>query len=164
MSFHPFTDDEENQLIDELNAAEQRVSSIAATATPTLASTLTEFFNLYPNANPSVIIPTAKAYAAGTMDEKTSKDFLANVTLKSIQDSLKNYKPPKKKSWFERNVSDKAKGAVRWGQAGLQWTQDVGQGIAGWAGTQAMSAVGMVSETAQTGNVDLTPSVIPKAP
>jgi hypothetical protein len=164
MPFNPFTDDEENQLIDELNAAEQRVASIAATATPTLAETVTEFFNLYPNASPWVAIPTAKAYAAGTMDEKTAKDFLASVTLKSMQDMMKNYKPPKKKSWFERNVSDKAKGAVRWGQAGLQWTQDVGQGIVGWAGTQAMSAVGMVSETAQTGNVDLTPSVIPKAP
>lgn len=160
----PFTSDEEDQLIGELDAAEQRIASIAATATPTLAETVTEFFNLYPNANPWIAIPTAKAYAAGAMDEKTAKDFLSNVTLKSIQDSLRNYKPPKKKSWFERNVADKAKGAVRWGQAGLSWTQDVGQGIAGWAETQAMAAIGMAGQTAQTGNVNLTPTVIPKQP
>ena len=161
----PFTKTEEDQIDDENDAANQRVILTNATVTPQLSDYITDFYKTYPDANFNVLIPTAKAYAEGVMDEKTAKDFLGSVTLKAITDKFRNYKPPKKKSWFERNVSNKARGAFRWGQAGVNWTLDVGQGGAGYVGTTIMSGVQQAfGQAASTGTVDLTPTVVPKSP
>lgn len=161
----PFTKTEEDQIDDENDAANQRVILTNSTVTPQLSDYITDFYKTYPDANFNVLIPTAKAYAEGVMDEKTAKDFLASVTLKSIQDKLRDYKPPKKKSWFERNVSDKAKGALRWGQAGVNYVPDVVSGAAGYVGTTIMSGVQQAfGQATSTGTVDLTPTVVPKSP
>lgn len=161
----PFTKTEEDQIDDENDAANQRVILTNSTVTPQLSDYITDFYKTYPDANFNVLIPTAKAYAEGVMDEKTAKDFLSSVTLKSIQDKLRNYKPPKKKSWFERNVSDKAKGALRWGQAGVNYVPDVVSGAAGYVGTTIMSGVQQAfGQATSTGTVDLTPTVVPKSP
>jgi hypothetical protein len=161
----PFTKTEEDQIDDENDAANQRVILTNATVTPQLSDYITDFYKTYPDANFNVLIPTAKAYAEGVMDEKTAKDFLGSVTLKAITDKFRNYKPPKEKSWFERNVSNKARGAFRWGQAGVNWTLDVGQGGAGYVGTTIMSGIQQAfGQAASTGTVDLTPTVVPKSP
>lgn len=162
---YPFTQDEEDQIADENDAYEQRVILTTQTVTPQLSDYITDFYKTYPDANFNVLIPAAKAYAAGAMDEKNAKDFLSSVTLKSIQDKLRNYKPPKKKSWYERNVSDKARGALRWGQAGVNYFPDVVSGAAGYVGTTIMSGVQQVfGQAVSTGTVDLTPTVAPKSP
>lgn len=161
----PFTKTEEDQIDDENDAANQRVILTNSTVTPQLSDYITDFYKTYPDANFNVLIPTAKAYAEGVMDEKTAKDFLASVTLKSIQDKLRDYKPPKKKSWFERNVSDKARGALRWGQAGVNYVPEVFSGAAGYVGTTIMSGVQQAfGQATSTGTVDLTPTVVPKSP
>ena len=161
----PYTVKEEDDIIYENEVSEQRIVSGSATATQQLADAVTDFYKTYPDLNFNVLIPTAKAYAAGAMDEKSAKDFMGQVTLTSIQDMLKNYKPPKKKSWFERNVSDKARGVLRWGQAGVQYTSDVAQGAAGYVGTAVMSGVQQAfGQAATTGTIDLQPTVIPKNP
>ena len=161
----PFTKTEEDQIADENDASNQRVILATSTATPKLADAVTDFYKTYPDLNWFVLIPTAKAYASGAMDEKTAKDFMKEVTLKELQDRMKNYKPPKKKSWFERNVSDKAKGALRWAQAGVNYVPDVVSGVAGYAGTTIMSGVQQAfGQAASTGTVDLTPTVVPKTP
>ena len=159
----PYTVKEEDDIIYENEASEQRIVSGSATATQQLADAVTDFYKTYPDLNWFVLIPTAKAYAAGAMDEKSAKDFMEQVTLTGIQDMLKNYKPPKKKSWFERNVSDKAKGALRWAQGGVQYTSDVVSGGLGYAGTTISSGIQQAfGQAASTGTVDLTPTVIPK--
>ena len=159
----PYTVKEEDDIIYENEVSEQRIVSGSATATQQLADAVTDFYRTYPDLNFNVLIPTAKAYAAGAMDEKSAKDFMEKVTLTGIQDMLKNYKPPKKKSWWERNVSDKARGALRWGQAGVQYTADVAQGAAGYVGTTIMSGIQQISgQATSTGTIDLTPTVIPK--
>jgi hypothetical protein len=161
----PFTQNEEDQILDDNDASEQRVITVSTTVTPNLADAVTDFYKTYPDLTPWVLSPTAKAYASGAMDEKYAKDFLEKVTLKAIQDRVKNYKPPKKKSWFERNVSDKAKGALRWAQGGLQFVPDVVTGAAGYAGTTIMSGIQQAfGQAVSTGEVDLTPTVIPKNP
>ena len=161
----PYTLKEEDDIIYDNEVSEQRIVSGTSTATQQLSDAVTDFYKTYPDVNFNVLIPTAKAYAAGAMDEKMSKDFLGKITLTSIQDMLKNYKPPKKKSWFERNVADKARGALRWGQGGVQYTSDVVSGVAGYAGTTIMSGIQQAfGQAASTGTVDLTPTVVPKNP
>ena len=73
----PFTQNEEDQILDDNDASEQRVITVSTTATPKLADAVTDFYKTYPDLTPWVLIPTAKAYAAGVMDEKSSKDFLS---------------------------------------------------------------------------------------
>jgi hypothetical protein len=159
----PYTVKEEDDIIYENEVSEQRIVSGSATATQQLADAVTDFYKTYPDLNWFVLIPTAKAYAAGAMDEKSAKDFMGQVTLTGIQDMLKNYKPPKKKSWWERNVSDKARGALRWAQGGVQYTSDVAQGVLGYGATTIMSGIQQSSgQGTSTGTIDLTPTVIPK--
>lgn len=159
----PYTVKEEDDIIYENEVSEQRIVSGSATATQQLADAVTDFYKTYPDLNWFVLIPTAKAYAAGLMDEKSAKDFMGQVTLTSIQDMIQNYKPPKEKSWFERNVSDKARGALRWAQGGVQYTSDVVSGGLGYAGTTISSGIQKAfGQAVSTGTIDLTPTVIPK--
>jgi hypothetical protein len=159
----PYTVKEEDDIIYENEVSEQRIVSGSATATQQLADAVTDFYKTYPDLNWYVLIPTAKAYAAGAMDEKSAKDFMGQVTLTGIQDMLKNYKPPKNKSWFERNVADKARGALRWAQGGVQYTSDVVTGVLGYGATSIMSGIQQSSgQATSTGTIDLTPTVIPK--
>ena len=127
----PYTVKEEDDIIYENEVSEQRIVSGSATATQQLADAVIDFHRTYPDLNWYVLIPTAKAYAAGFMDEKSAKDFIQEVTLTGIQDMIKNYEPPKSKSWWQRNVADKAKGAIRWTGAGLNYTSDVASNVIG---------------------------------
>lgn len=159
----PLSPAEEDSLDAELEAAERAYNSTKATVSFDLAQAVKDFYNTVPDANPAAIIAAARAYTAGAMDEKQAKDFLGNIvyeevkrTIQANPDKLKK----KNKSWWDRNVSDKFKGVVRWGTGGLSWTTDVFQNLGSAAVGAIYNVSGQIQETSNTGRIPGT-TIIP---
>lgn len=106
---------------DTLKAEEAKAQSLQASANPQTASRLGEINKSYPGLSLGVKLAMAKS---GMSDETINKIYPHGINA-SLQASAK---PKKEKSWFERNVMDKAKTGSRYTFAALNLPLDVTQG------------------------------------
>lgn len=159
----PFSPAEEDSLDDELEQADKRYEAVKATVSANLADAVVDFYKTVPDGSPGAVIAAARAYSSGVMDEAQAKTFLNKVVYNEVLRGIREYKP-KNKSWWDRNVVDKAKAVVRWGGAGLTWTQDVATNLSTAAVGAIYNISGQIQETSQTGTIPGTkvlPSVAP---
>jgi hypothetical protein len=93
-------------------AERERRRQMAITGTPEQAKRVGELHNLYPSLAPGVKLAAAKAQLT---DEQVKQIALTAAPL--------NVEPevPKKKSWIDRNITDKIKTVSRYGMAGLDF-------------------------------------------
>ena len=118
----PFTSiEEQDDIYNTLAKESSKRDSYVATATPQLAQRVGQIHSTYPGLAAGVKLSMAKA---GFTDEQIARIYPAASTA-VVQETVKE---PKKKSWFERNVMDKAKTASRYGFAGLNLPLDFVQG------------------------------------
>jgi hypothetical protein len=138
-----FTPEEEDQLFNELNQLDQRAQTYRATANPAVAQTAGQIFRTHPYAAPGTVLSTAKAVASGAMSREMADRIIAEASANAAKWAAMEKPKQKKKSWWERNVWDKAKTASRWTMAGLNFTPQFVQGgiaqifdendsVAGW--------------------------------
>ena len=104
-----------------ITAESAKTNQFVTGATPQTAQRVGEIHNAYPGLPAGVKLSLAKA---GFTNEQIDKIYPAASTA-VIQQSVK---PKEKKSWFERNVMDKAKTASRYTFAGLNLPLDFVQG------------------------------------
>lgn len=124
MSGFDFTPDEEDQLQRELDEADNRIAANrTAVVTPQLSQNLANFYRQYPSASLGVLLPAARAYTDGKMSEEQAQKFIGTVITNNVLDKIRTYgaEREKKKSWWERNVSDKFKTGMRYTFAGLNF-------------------------------------------
>ena len=97
-------------------AERERRRQMAITGTPEQALRVGELHKLYPSLAPGVKLAAAKAQLT---DEQVKQIALTAAPL--------NVEPevPKKKSWIDRNVTDKIKTASRYGMAGLEFVPQI---------------------------------------
>jgi len=129
MSEWDFTPDEEDQLFTELNQLDQKAQSYRATANPAIAQTAGDLYRTHPYATPGTVLSTAKAVASGAMTREAADRIIAEATKNAVQWSTRNPPEKKKKSWWERNIVDKAKSASRWTMAGLNFVPQAAVGL-----------------------------------
>jgi hypothetical protein len=154
MSFRDFTPEEEDQLSRDLAAAQTRVQAIQTASAPTLAENIAKFYRLYPDANLGTVIPAARAYTDGVMSEGQASEFLKAVIMRELKDSARRYQEGQKdKSWWERNVLDKAKSAARWGFAAVEAVPQFVQNIGSRAISEVYETTGLVQEVGTTGRI-----------
>jgi hypothetical protein len=154
----PFTPAEEDSLDAELEAAERRFESTKASVSFNLANAVTDFYKTVPDASPAAIIAAARAYTSGAMDEGQAKTFLQNVmgkeVLRMIQSNPGRVEKKEDKPWWQTgNIFDVFPAAVRWGGAGLQWSTDVAQNLAGSAVGAVYNISGQIQESSNTGKI-----------
>lgn len=164
MPFLDFTQSEEDQLQQELDAAQTRINSIKTASAPTLAENVAYFYRLYPDANLGTVIPAARAFTDGVMNEQQANAFLREVVLRELKDSSRKYVEKQKekadKSWFERNVSDKFKTAARYGFSGLEAVPQFVQNVGSRAISEIIGTTQTVRDVTTTGgpNVGFSPT------
>ena len=93
-------------------AERERRRQMAITGTPEQAQRVGELHNLYPSLAPGVKLAAAKA--------KLTDEQVKQIALTAAPLDVEP-KEPKKKSWIDRNVTDKIKTASRYGMAGLEF-------------------------------------------
>ena len=118
----PFTDVQtQDDIYATLAKESSKRDSYVATATPQLAQRVGQIHSAYPGLAAGVKLSMAKA---GFTDDQIGRIYPAASTA-VVQQATKE---PEKKSWFQRNVMDKAKTASRYGFAGLNLPLDFVQG------------------------------------
>lgn len=125
-----FTPEEENQLFNELNQLDQRAQAYRATANPAVAQTAGSIFRTHPYAAPGTVLSTAKAVVSGAMTREMADRIIGEASANAAKWAAMEKPKQKKKSWWERNVWDKAKTASRWTMAGLNFIPQTVTGAA----------------------------------
>ena len=121
-----FSVKEENQIYNELDEYEKRRQSFTASASPTLAMTIADFYRMNPDTSPGLILSAAKAAEAGQL----TREQFAKISLDVVKKELSEIGQRQEKSWWDRNVYDKLKTASRWTVAGLEFLPQMAQGAA----------------------------------
>lgn len=166
MPFQDFTQSEEDQLQQELDAAQNRINAIKVTSGPTLAENVAYFYRQYPDANLGTIIPAARAFTDGVMNSEQASEFLKAVVMRELKEASRAYVEKKKqqadKSWFERNVSDKFKTAARYALSGVEAVPQFAQNLGSRAISEVIGMTATVRDVATTGTPNI--GVIPPTP
>ena len=102
-------------------AEQERRRQMAITGTPEQALRVGEIHRLYPSLAPGVKLAAAKA--------KLTDEQIKQIALTAAPLEIEP-KVPKKKSWIDRNVTDKIKIASRYGMAGLEFIPQMAVGAA----------------------------------
>jgi catechol 2,3-dioxygenase-like lactoylglutathione lyase family enzyme len=102
----------EDAIWETIAAESERRRQMAVTGTPEQAIRVGQLHNQFPSLAPGVKLAAAKA---NLTDEQVKQIALAAARV-DVQP-----KEPKKKSWIDRNVTDKIKTASRYGMAGLEF-------------------------------------------
>lgn len=105
-------------------AENERRRQMAITGTPEQALRAGQLHNQFPSLAPGVKLAAAKA---NLTDEQVKQIALTAAPL-DVQP-----KAPKKKSWIDRNITDKIKTASRYGMAGLEFIPQMAVGAAAQA-------------------------------
>jgi hypothetical protein len=105
-------DENEDAIWATIAAEDNRRQQLARTGTPEQAIRVGELHKLYPSLSPGVKLAAAKAQLT---DEQVKQIALTAAPL-DVEPKV-----PKKKSWIDRNVTDKIKTASRYGMAGLDF-------------------------------------------
>ena len=121
-----FSVKEENQIYTELDEYEKRRQAFTASASPTLAMTIADFYRMNPDTSPGLILSAAKAAEAGQL----TREQFAKISLDVVKNELAEVGRRQEKSWWDRNVYDKLKTASRWTVAGLEFLPQMVQGAA----------------------------------
>jgi len=100
-------------------AEQERRRSLAITGTPEQALRVGQLHSQFPSLSPGVKLAAAKA---NLTDDQVKQIALSAAPLDTQP------KVPKKKSWIDRNVTDKIKTASRYGMAGLDFIPQVAVG------------------------------------
>lgn len=107
-------------------AAEDRArEAMRSTATPELAQRWGQIHSQYPSLDPGVKLAAAK----GNLTDEQILEIAKSAT--KVRPLVQQEKEKKKKSWLERNITDKIKTASRYGFAALNLPLDMVQGAAG---------------------------------
>lgn len=128
MAGFDFTPDEEQQLFTELGQIDSKTRSYQSSASPVVGRYVGDFAKAHPYAAPGTILAVSKAVAGNQM----SSDQANNLLYETSKTALENTKtePPKKKSWWDRNVASKVRTASRYTMAGLNFVPQTVQGAA----------------------------------
>jgi hypothetical protein len=129
MSGWDFTPEEETQLFDELNQIDQRAQQYRATSSPQIAETAGSIFRTHPYAAPGTVLSTAKAVVSGALTREAADRIISIASANAAKWAAMEKPKQKKKSWWERNVFDKAKTASRWTMAGLNFVPQAAVGL-----------------------------------
>lgn len=123
-AFNPFDPvDAENNDKDALGNIDAQ-KKLQKTVTPQQAQAVSQIYKNAPWIPPRVILDLAK-----TQPTQEAIDAVGKVAANQyIQQNMPN--KPDTRSWFERNVYDKAKAVSRWTFAALQFAPDVAQNVA----------------------------------
>lgn len=122
MTGFDLTPDEEKQLERELSESYNNFQARKQNASPALAQNMSNFYQRFPYAPFDALAPTVQAFTDGKMSEKDAVLFLEDLTKKMANEQAANApKKEKKKSWWQRNISDKVKTGSRWAMAGLNF-------------------------------------------
>lgn len=124
MPFSPFDPVDEDRSNTELEKAKQLLADAQARINPDVAKQVSNIYKQAPYIPASVILSMARA--------GTSQGALDAIKPAAIKQAAADRDPqkPKQKSWFQRNVYDKAKSVSRWTFAGLQLLPDLVQNAA----------------------------------
>jgi len=125
-----FTPDQERKLLADLEAADSRMRAAQARATPQLAQQVGQLYRDHPYAPPGLIMSTANAMQSGMMNADAANNLIVSASKNALEASVMTPKEDKKKSWWERNVSEKVRTASRWTMAGLNFVPQVATNVA----------------------------------
>jgi hypothetical protein len=116
----------DNVIFDTIQSENAKIQQFQSTATPQVATRLAEIHAAYPGMSGGVKLAMAKS---GMSNETIDKIYpqASSVAL------VKATEPPKQKSWYERNVTDKIKTTSRYTFAALNLPLDMLQGAASQA-------------------------------
>ena len=116
----------DNVIFDTIQSENAKIQQFQSTATPQVATRLAEIHASYPGLSGGVKLAMAKS---GMGNETIDKIYpqASSVAL------VKATEPPKQKSWYERNVTDKIKTTSRYTFAALNLPLDMLQGAASQA-------------------------------
>lgn len=128
MAGFDFTPDEEQQLYSELAQIDSKTKSYQSTASPVVGRYVGDFAKAHPYAAPGTILAVSKAVANNQMSSDQANKFLYDTSKTSLENT--NTEPPKKKSWYDRNIGSKIRTASRYTMAGLNFIPQTVQGAA----------------------------------
>lgn len=128
MAGFDFTPDEEQQLFTELGQIDSKVKSYQSSASPVVGRYVGDFAKAHPYAAPGTILAVSKAVANNQMSPDRANNFLYDTSKNALENT--NTEPPKKKSWWDRNVASKVRTASRYTMAGLNFVPQTVQGAA----------------------------------
>lgn len=128
MAGFDFTPDEEQQLYSELSQIDSKTKSYQSTASPVVGRYVGDFAKAHPYAAPGTILAVSKAVANNQMSSDQANNLLYQTSKTALENT--NTEPPKKKSWYERNIGSKIKTASRYTMAGLNFIPQTVQGAA----------------------------------
>lgn len=113
--------DEEEQLDNELNDINRRITSKQATLSPAVAQNLVDWRNRYPKTPMSLLVPTVQGLTNGNLTEDEADYMLNNMTSWLFRN--KTMKEKDKSVWD--TLYGGLKTGVRWAIAGQQTTNDL---------------------------------------
>ena len=128
MAGFDFTPDEEQQLYSELGQIDSKTKSYQSTASPVVGRYVGDFAKAHPYAAPGTVLAVSKAVANNQMSSDQANNLLYQTSKTALENT--NTEPPKKKSWYERNIGSKIKTASRYTMAGLNFIPQTVQGAA----------------------------------
>ena len=128
MAGFDFTPDEEQQLYSELGQIDSKTKSYQSTASPVVGRYVGDFAKAHPYSAPGTILAVSKAVANNQMSSDQANNLLYQTSKTALENT--NTEPPKKKSWYERNIGSKIKTASRYTMAGLNFIPQTVQGAA----------------------------------
>lgn len=128
MAGFDFTPDEEQQLYKELGQIDSKVKSYQSSASPVVGRFVGDFAKAHPYAAPGTILAVSKAVAGNQMSSDQANNLLYQTSKNALENT--NTEPPKKKSWWDRNVASKVRTASRYTMAGLNFVPQTVQGAA----------------------------------
>ena len=126
MAGFDFTPDEEQQLYSELGQIDSKTKSYQSTASPVVGRYVGDFAKAHPYAAPGTILAVSKAVANNQMSSDQANNLLYQTSKTALENT--NTEPPKKKSWWDRNVASKVRTASRYTMAGLNFVPQTVQG------------------------------------
>lgn len=117
-----FTPEEEQQLLREIADLEVERAKFRKTATPDLASNVSQISQIAPHLGPEVVLPLAQAVSVGAMPLEQAQTTALDTAKMVLTDPQTYEVPQSSRSWLGRvqdAVTDKLKTGSRWGFAGL---------------------------------------------
>lgn len=126
MAGFDFTPDEEQQLYSELGQIDSKTKSYQSTASPVVGRYVGDFAKAHPYAAPGTILAVSKAVANNQMSSDQANNLLYQTSKTALENT--NTEPPKKKSWYDRNIGSKIRTASRYTMAGLNFIPQTVQG------------------------------------
>ncbi len=128
MAGFDFTPDEEQQLYRELGQIDSETRSYQSSASPVVGRYVGDFAKAHPYAAPGTILAVSKAVAGNQMSSDQANNLLYQTSKTALENT--NTEPPKKKSWWDRNVASKVRTGSRYTMAGLNFVPQMAVGAA----------------------------------